>query len=440
MQHTAVILAAGLGTRMKSALPKALHRIAGRTMLAHLSGTARAVFDRIVVVTGPEMDAVAREAAPAEVVIQQDRLGTAHAALQAAPLFGDGIVAILYVDNPLVSEVSLRALIARLDRGDAKDRSGLVLLGMRPPEPGRYGRIVMDGDHVSRIVEYVDASEAERQISLCNVGGLCARAEDMRRWLARIGNDNIKGEYYLTDLVAIAAAEGVKVAVHEAPYEECLGVNSRAELAAAEAALQRRLRAAALEAGVTMTAPETVHLAADTSLAPDVTIGPYVVFGPGVKVETGTEIRAFSHLEGCIIGEGAIIGPYARIRPGTDIGRAVHIGNFVEVKAARLGQGVKANHLTYLGDTEVGEATNIGAGTITCNYDGHAKHRTVIGSHVFIGSDVALVAPVTVGDGASIGAGSVITENVNPDALALGRGRQVEKPGWAEALRQSRGK
>ncbi|HET9147103.1 MAG TPA: bifunctional UDP-N-acetylglucosamine diphosphorylase/glucosamine-1-phosphate N-acetyltransferase GlmU [Acetobacteraceae bacterium] len=436
MQHTAVILAAGLGTRMKSVLPKALHRIAGRTMLAHLSGTAHAVFDRIVVVTGPEMDAVAREAAPAQVVIQQDRLGTAHAALQAAPLFGDGIVAVLYVDNPLVSEASLRALVARLDQGDA----GLVLLGMRPPEPGRYGRIVMEGDRVSRIVEYIDASEAERGIGLCNVGGLCARAKDMRRWLARIGNDNIKGEYYLTDLVAIAAAEGVKVAVHEAPYEECLGVNSRAELAAAEAALQKRLRAAALDAGVTMTAPDTVHLAADTRLAPDVTIGPYVVFGPGVAVETGTEIRAFSHLEGCAIGEGAIIGPYARIRPGTDIGKAVHIGNFVEVKAARLGQGVKANHLTYLGDTEVGEATNIGAGTITCNYDGHAKHRTVIGSHVFIGSDVALVAPVSVGDGASIGAGSVITENVNPDALALARGRQVEKPGRAEALRQARGK
>jgi bifunctional UDP-N-acetylglucosamine pyrophosphorylase/glucosamine-1-phosphate N-acetyltransferase len=436
MEHTAVILAAGLGTRMKSTLPKALHRIAGQTMLTHLSNTARAVFDRIVVVTGPDMDAVAREAAPAEVVIQNERLGTAHAALQAAPIFGDGVVAVLYVDNPLISEASLRALADRLERGD----SGLVLLGMRPPEPGRYGRIVTEDGHVARIVEYVDASEAERQIGLCNVGGLCARASDMRRWLARIGNDNIKGEYYLTDLVAIAAAEGVRVAVHEAPYAECLGVNSRAELAAAEAALQARLRAAALEAGVTMTAPDTVHLAADTVLAADVIIGPYVVFGPGVKIAAGTEIRAFSHLEGCTIAEGAMIGPYARIRPGTVIGTQVHIGNFVEIKAAKLSHGVKANHLTYLGDTEVGAATNIGAGTITCNYDGTAKHRTIIGANVFVGSDVALVAPVTVGDGASIGAGSVITENVNPNALALGRGRQVEKPGRAETLRQSKRK
>lgn len=440
MEHTAVILAAGLGTRMKSTLPKALHRIVGQTMLGHLRDTARAVFDRIVVVTGPGMDAVARQAAPAEVVIQHERLGTAHAALQAAPLFGDGIVAVLYVDNPLIAEASLRALIARLDQGNAKDRTGLVLLGMRPPEPGRYGRIVTNGGHVSRIVEYVDASETERQIGLCNVGGLCARAADMRRWLARIGNDNSKGEYYLTDLVAIASAEGARVAVHEAPYEECLGINSRAELAAAEAALQMRLRAAALEAGVTMTAPDTVHLAADTALAADVTVGPYVVFGPGVKVATGTEIRAFSHLEGCTIGENAVIGPYARIRPGTIIGPAVHIGNFVEIKAATLGYGVKANHLTYLGDAEVGAATNIGAGTITCNYDGHAKHRTIIGSNVFVGSDVALVAPVTVGDGANIGAGSIITENVNPNALAIARSRQVEKPGRAEALRQSRGK
>jgi bifunctional UDP-N-acetylglucosamine pyrophosphorylase/glucosamine-1-phosphate N-acetyltransferase len=434
MEHVAVILAAGLGTRMKSALPKALHRIAGQSMLSHLIGTASRVFGRIVVVTGPEMAAVAHEAGPHEVVIQNERLGTAHAALQAAPSFGEGIVAVLYVDNPLIAEASLRALPERLAEG------GLVLLGMRPPEPGRYGRLVTDGNEVTRIVEYADATEAERAITLCNVGGLSARAGDMRRWLARIGNDNAKGEYYLTDLVGAARAEGARVTFVEAPWQECLGINSRAELAAAEAALQARLRAAALDAGVTMTAPETVFLAADTELAPDVIIGPYVVFGPKVRVEGAAEIRAFSHLEGCVIGENAVIGPYARIRPGTSVGQSAHVGNFVELKAVRLGQGAKANHLTYLGDAEIGAGTNIGAGTITCNYDGHAKHKTVIGQQVFVGSDVALVAPVSIGDGAIIAAGSVVTENVNPDALVIARGRQVEKPGRAKLLRQARGK
>ena len=437
MEQVAVILAAGLGTRMKSTLPKALHRIAGQTMLCHLAATASAVFDRIVVVTGPNMAAVVHEAGPHETVTQTERLGTAHAALQAASHFRDGIVAVLYVDNPLVSEASLRALLGRL--GD-REGPGLVLLAMRPPDPGRYGRLVTEGDEVLRIVEYAEASEAERAITLCNVGGLCANAADMRRWLARIGNDNSKGEYYLTDLVGVARAEGTRVAFVEAPHEECLGINSRSELAAAEAALQARLRAAALEAGVTMTAPGTVFLAADTSLAADVIIGPYVVFGPGVRIETGAEIRAFSHLDGCVIGRDAIIGPYARIRPDTSVGTAAHVGNFVELKAAKLGDGAKANHLTYLGDSEIGARTNVGAGTITCNYDGFAKHRTTIGQDVFIGSDVALVAPIAVGDGAMIAAGSVVTENINPDALVIARGRQVEKPGRAKAMRQGKGK
>jgi bifunctional UDP-N-acetylglucosamine pyrophosphorylase/glucosamine-1-phosphate N-acetyltransferase len=442
MEHVAVILAAGLGTRMKSALPKALHRIAGQTMLGHLINTASTVFDRIVVVTGPDMAAVEHEAAPHDVVIQHERLGTAHAALQAASRFGDGIIAVLYVDNPLIAEASLRALLGRLDSADktADHRTGLVLLAMRPPDPGRYGRLVTEGAEVTQIIEYAEASEAERAITLCNVGGLCGRASDMRRWLARIGNNNIKGEYYLTDLVTVARAEGAKVAFVEAPFEECLGVNSRAELAAAEAALQARLRIAALDAGVTMTAPETVFLAADTALAADVVVGPYVVFGPKVKVASGAEIRAFSHLEGCVIEQQAIIGPYARIRPGSHVGAGAHVGNFVELKAAHLGAGAKANHLTYLGDAEIGAHSNIGAGTITCNYDGYAKHRTVIGQHVFIGSDVALIAPVSIGDGAIIGAGSVITQNVNQDALAIARGRQVEKPGRAATLRQAKGK
>ncbi|HEX7390342.1 MAG TPA: bifunctional UDP-N-acetylglucosamine diphosphorylase/glucosamine-1-phosphate N-acetyltransferase GlmU [Acidiphilium sp.] len=436
MQHVAVILAAGLGTRMKSQQPKVLHRIAGVPMLTHLIRAAETVFDRIVVVTGPGMEAVATVAAPHPVVVQHQRRGTADAAIAAVDAFGDGVVTIVYGDNPLISAATLGRLRARLDAGDA----AMVLLGTRPPEPGAFGRIVGDPGFATRIVEFAEATASEREIPLCNAGGISARAADLRRWLGRIGNANAKGEFYLTDLAAVASAEGARVAVIEAPWDECRGVNSRAELAEAEAALQRRLRAAALANGVTMTAPETVFLAADTDLAPDVTIEPNVVFGPGVKIETGAAIRAFSHLEGCTIGAGAIIGPYARIRPGSIVGDAVHIGNFVELKAAKLAAGVKANHLTYIGDTEIGARSNIGAGTITCNYDGYAKHRTTIGADVFIGSDVALVAPVSVGDGAIIGAGSVITENVEADALALGRGRQVAKAGRAAEIREARGK
>ncbi|WP_287988628.1 bifunctional UDP-N-acetylglucosamine diphosphorylase/glucosamine-1-phosphate N-acetyltransferase GlmU [Acidiphilium sp.] len=436
MHNTAVILAAGLGTRMKSSRPKVLHHIAGRPMLAHLLAACKTAFAATVVVTGPDMDEVARAAAPHPTVIQRERLGTAHAALAAADHFGAGAVTLVYGDNPLVTGTTLQRLGARLGAGDA----ALVLLGTRPPEPGAFGRIIGPDGFAERIVEFADATEAERAIGLCNVGGFSAAAADMRRWLGSIGNDNAKGEYYLTDLVAAARAEGASVAVVEAPWDECRGVNSRAELAAAEAAMQSRLRAAALAAGVTMTAPETVFLAADTALAADVTIEPHVVFGPGVTVGPDVTIRAFSHLEGCAISAGAIIGPYARLRPGSDIGAGAHVGNFVELKAARLGAGAKANHLTYLGDAEIGPRANIGAGTITCNYDGFAKHRTTIGADAFIGSDVALVAPVSVGDRAIIAAGSVITDPVAADALALARGRQVEKPGRAAELRMTKGK
>ncbi|WP_288039017.1 bifunctional UDP-N-acetylglucosamine diphosphorylase/glucosamine-1-phosphate N-acetyltransferase GlmU [Acidiphilium sp.] len=436
MHNTAVILAAGLGTRMKSSRPKVLHHIAGRPMLAHLLAACKTAFAATVVVTGPDMDEVARAAAPHPTVIQRERLGTAHAALAAADHFGAGAVTLVYGDNPLVTGTTLQRLGARLGAGDA----ALVLLGTRPPEPGAFGRIIGPDGFAERIVEFADATEAERAIGLCNVGGFSAAAADMRRWLGSIGNDNAKGEYYLTDLVAVARAEGASVAVVEAPWDECRGVNSRAELAAAEAAMQSRLRAAALAAGVTMTAPETVFLAADTALAADVTIEPHVVFGPGVTVGPDVTIRAFSHLEGCAISAGAIIGPYARLRPGSDIGAGAHVGNFVELKAARLGAGAKANHLTYLGDAEIGPRANIGAGTITCNYDGFAKHRTTIGADAFIGSDVALVAPVSVGDRAIIAAGSVITDPVAADALALARGRQVEKPGRAAELRMTKGK
>jgi bifunctional UDP-N-acetylglucosamine pyrophosphorylase/glucosamine-1-phosphate N-acetyltransferase len=423
MNKTAIILAAGLGTRMKSALPKAAHKIAGAPMLSLLIKAAEQVFDHITIVIGPNQDHLAGLAAPHATVIQQERRGTAHAALQAAQNFGGGITAIFYADNPLITPETMQELVDRLTAGDAR----LVLLGTTPLDPGRYGRLITQNDYVTRIVEYADATDAERAITFCNAGALTANALDMRLWLEAVKPMNAKDEYYLTDIVEIARAEGANVAAVEAPFEDCMGINSRAELAAAEAAMQRRLRAAALENGATMPAPDTVFFAADTVLAPDVTIGPYVVFGPGVTVKTGAEIKAFSHLESCIVREAAIIGPYARLRPGADIGPTAHIGNFVEIKQATIARGAKVNHLTYIGDAEIGEATNIGAGTITCNYDGKHKHKTKIGAHAFIGSNTALVAPVTVGDNALVAAGSVITQDVPADTLAIARGRQANK-------------
>ncbi len=436
MSTTAIILAAGHGTRMKSALPKPLHPIAGRPMLHHLIASCAAVFDRIVIVTGPDMDNVARAAAPHAVAIQHDRLGTAHAALQAEALFGDGEVAVLYADNPLITPETLRRLLARRGVSDA----GLALLAMRPDVANRYGRVLTEAGYVMRIVEWADASEAERGETLCNAGVRCAAAPDMRAWLRAVGNANSKGEYYLTDLVEIARAAGRHVAAVEAPFAELRGVNSRAELADAESAVQRALRLVAMENGVTLMAPETVFFSHDTNIAADVTVAPNVVFAPGVTIETGAEIRAFSHLEGCHVGEGAIIGPYARLRPGTRVGKAAHVGNFVELKATDLGDGAKANHLAYLGDASIGAGSNIGAGTITCNYDGFAKYRTTIGERVFVGSDSVLVAPVTLGDGAFVAAGSVITDDVEPDAMAFGRATQTSKPGRAATFRAARTK
>jgi bifunctional UDP-N-acetylglucosamine pyrophosphorylase / glucosamine-1-phosphate N-acetyltransferase len=432
MSRTAVILAAGFGTRMKSALPKTLHKIAGRSMLRHLLASCEQVFDRIVVVIGPDMEAVRREAAPHVCVVQHERRGTAHAALMAAPEFGDGEVAVLYADNPLIQPDTLRRLLERRTAGDA----ALALLAFRPNDPSRYGRVMLGDGYVQRVVEWIDADDEERAETLCNAGVLCAASADMMRWLNAVRADNAKGEYYLTDVVGLACSDGERVVAVEAPTDELSGINSRAELAAAEAVVQSRLRAAAMDAGVTMTDPGSVFLCADTKLAPDVTIEPNVMFGPGVKVATGALIRAFTHLEGCIIGPDCIVGPHARLRPGAELGEAVHIGNFVEVKAAKIGARTKASHLTYLGDADIGSETNIGAGTITCNYDGYNKHRTRIGSRAFIGSDTALVAPVAVGDGAIIAAGSVITEDVPADALALARGRQENKPGRAVTLRQ----
>ena len=418
---------------MKSALPKALHRIAGRPMLNHLIAQCEKVFDHVAVVAGPGMDALRKAAEPHPTEIQHDRLGTAHAALQAEAHFGSGDVAILYADNPLIRPETMRRLL------EARQGAHLVLLAMRPPEPGRYGRVIVEGGTVSRIVEWADATEAEREVSLCNAGVLCAASADFSRWLHAVA-PSPKGEFYLTDCVALAVAEGKRVVAVEAPWEELRGVNSRVELAEAEATVQSWLRRAAMEGGVTLTAPETVHFSWDTSLAPDVTVGPNVVFAPGVKVASGAEIRPFSHLEGCVVGPGAIVGPFARLRPGTVLEQDVHIGNFVEVKATRVGQGAKANHLTYLGDSDVGAKTNIGAGTITCNYDGFNKFRTTIGAGVFVGTASVLVAPVRLGDGSFVAAGSVVTRDVEPDAMAFGRAQQVDKPGRAKAFRDGKEK
>jgi bifunctional UDP-N-acetylglucosamine pyrophosphorylase/glucosamine-1-phosphate N-acetyltransferase len=434
MQATAILLAAGLGSRMKSALPKALHPIAGRPMLQHLLLSCQEAFDHTVVVTGPGMDAVCAMAAPHPAVIQQDRLGTAHAALQAAEHFGQGDVAVLYADNPLIRPETLHRLRA------ARSGADLVLLAMRPADPLRYGRVISAGDTVDRIVEWADATEQERAVPLCNAGVICAAAPDLLRWLRAVRNDNSKGEYYLTDVVEHARAEGARVVAVEAPEAELRGVNSRAELAEAEATVQLWLRQAAMDGGVTLIAPETVFLCTDTRLAPDVTVGPNVVFGPGVAVESGADIRAFSHLEGCSVGPGAIIGPFARLRPGTIVGAGAHVGNFVELKAAVMGEGAKANHLSYIGDATVGARTNIGAGTITVNYDGFGKYRTQIGANAFVGSNTSLIAPVQIGDGAMVVAGSTVTEDVPQDAMAFGRARQVTKPGHAAAFRAKKEK
>ena len=436
MNGHAIILAAGLGTRMKSSLPKCLHPIGGRPMILHLIDTASHVFGRITVVVGPGMEQVEKAVAPHACVVQHDRLGTAHAALQAAEFFTEDDVAILYADNPLITVQTMRALRTRRAQGDA----AMALLAMRPEDPGKYGRVIEANGYVDRIVEAADATAAEKTVALCNAGVMCAPGPDFLRWLRAVRNDNSKGEYYLTDVVALANAEGRKVAAIEAPFAELRGVNSRAELAEAEAALQARLRLAAMDAGVTMTAPETVFLSADTNLAPDVSIGPNVVFGPGVTVESGAEILPFCHLTHCVVKAGAIIGPFARLRPGTVVGAAAHVGNFVELKNTKLGDGAKANHLSYLGDSDIGARSNIGAGSITCNYDGVHKHRTHIGEGCFIGSDAIMVAPLSIGDGAFIAAGSVITADVPADALSLGRARQVDLPGRAAAMRAAKGK
>jgi bifunctional UDP-N-acetylglucosamine pyrophosphorylase/glucosamine-1-phosphate N-acetyltransferase len=434
----AIVLAAGEGTRMRASLPKVLHRIGGRTLLAHVLGAAlKAGGSEIAVVVGPDRDAVAQEAralAPTvRIYEQKQRRGTAHAVLAARQALRgkpDDIL-VMFADTPLVRPETLRKLRAALARG-----ATVAVLGFRPTDPTGYGRLITHGGQLIAIREERDASAAERKIAFCNGGLMALAGKSALAILDRIGNANAKGEYYLTDAVACARDMGLKAVAIETGEDDMRGVNTKAQLAETEAVLQQRLRAAALDAGVTMIAPETVFLSADTKFGKDVIIEPNVVFGPGVTVADGATIRSFSHLEGAHVGKGARVGPFARLRPGTELGAGAHIGNFVEAKEAKIGAGAKANHLAYIGDASVGADANIGAGTITCNYDGVGKHRTAIGKGAFIGSNSALVAPVKIGDGAYIGSGSVVTKDVPADSLALARGEQTIKVGWAKRLRQ----
>jgi bifunctional UDP-N-acetylglucosamine pyrophosphorylase/glucosamine-1-phosphate N-acetyltransferase len=434
----AVILAAGKGTRMKSDLHKVLHPLAGRPMLEHVLATAETLGpERQVVVVGSGREQVEPLVARhcGTIAVQDPPLGTGHAVLQAKQALEGfrGDVLILFGDTPLVQAETLRRM---LDRLHSEDEPGVVVLASRPADPLQYGRVIADADGtIQRIVEYKDATPEERACDLCNSGLMAARSEELFSFLGRLGDDNAAGEYYLTDIVTIAAAEGRKSAVIETGEGEVAGINSRGELAGVEAEWQRRRRLEAMADGVSLVAPETVWFSHDTKIGRDTLIEPNVFFGPGVTVGEGVAIHGFSHIEGANIAPGAEIGPYARLRPGADIGEKAKVGNFVEVKKARLGKGAKANHLSYIGDAEVGAGANIGAGTITCNYDGFLKYRTVIGEGAFIGSNSALVAPVTVGKGAIVGAGSVLTRDVAEDALAIARGDQKERPGWAARFR-----
>ncbi|WP_297774739.1 bifunctional UDP-N-acetylglucosamine diphosphorylase/glucosamine-1-phosphate N-acetyltransferase GlmU [uncultured Roseovarius sp.] len=435
MATALIVLAAGRGTRMKSDLPKVLHPIAGAPMLAHaMAAGATLDPDHVIVVAGHGAEAVRKAAlecdARARVVIQNEQLGTANAVDQAAPLLADydGDALVLYGDTPFIQPETLeRMQSARADHD-------IVVLGFEAADPGRYGRLVTEGDTLDRIVEFKDATPAESAISLCNSGVILAPARLLFELISQVTNDNASGEYYLTDIVALARARGFSATAATCDETETMGINSRAELAIAESAFQARKRAEALENGVTLTAPDTVQFGHDTYLGRDCLVEPYVVFGPGVTVETGAHIRAFSHLEGCHVARGAVVGPYARLRPGTELSEDARIGNFVEVKNALIGEAAKVNHLSYIGDAQVGEASNIGAGTITCNYDGVGKHETIIGARVFVGSNTMLVAPVTLGDEAMTGSGSVITRDVAAGALAIARAEQVEKPGMARKL------
>ena len=434
----AIVLAAGEGTRMRSGLPKALNAIGGRTLLAHVLGAAGAAgCGEIAVIVGPDHAAVAREARAltpgAHTYEQKQRLGTAHAVLAAREAIARGAddILVMFADTPLVRPQALADL-----RGALADGGAVAVLGFKPADPKGYGRLLTRGPDLLAIREDSDASAEEKRIALCNGGLMALAGQHALAILDRIKSDNAKGEFYLTDAVAIARDMGLKAVAIETTEDDVRGINTKAQLAEAEAVLQQRLRAAAMEAGVTLVAPETVFLSADTKLGRDVIVEPNVVFGPGVTVEDGATIKSFSHLEGAHVGKGARVGPFARLRPGAELGTDVHVGNFVEVKAARIEAGAKANHLTYIGDARVGAGANIGAGTITCNYDGHHKHHTDIGAGAFIGSNSSLVAPVKIGDGAYVGTGTVVTHDVPAEALVLSRTPQTIKEGWVKRLQQ----
>ena len=429
-----VILAAGKGTRMKSSLHKVLHPVAGRPMVEHLlASVAKLAPGRQVVIVGSEREQVERQMADrAALAVQEPQLGTGHAVLQAREALAGfaGNVLILYADVPFVRAETMRAMLERLD---APDAPAVVVLGFEPSDTLQYGRVIATGGRIEKMVEHKDASEAERACRLCNSGLMAVRADDLFALLDRVGKDNAQGEYYLVDIVNIASADGRACAVVVTDdEEEVAGINSRAELAEAESRWQRRRRARAMADGATLTAPETVWFSWDTELGRDVTVEPNVVFGPGAKVADNVTVRAFCHIEGASLASGVEVGPYARLRPGAVLDAGAKVGNFVEMKQARLGPGAKANHLTYLGDAEVGAGANIGAGTITCNYDGYFKHKTVIGARAFIGSNSALIAPVKIGADAIVAAGSAVSRDVADGELRLVRADQLVKPGWAD--------
>ncbi len=433
----AVILAAGKGTRMKSASPKPLHEVGDMSLLAHAMGYAESLSpQRVAVVVGHGAEAVedaARALRPDVMIAEQEpQLGTAHAVLAAREALEgfEGDVFVLYADTPFIRPETLAKMAVERRKGAA-----VVVLGFEAADPAGYGRLIVENDQLEAIVEEKEATPSEKSVRLCNSGVMCIDGVQALALLNRVKNDNAKGEYYLTDIVGLARLRNLRCAVVTCDEAETLGVNSRADLAVAETALQQRLRSGAMANGATLIAAETVFFSADTRIAPDVVVEPNVVFGPGVSVEAGARIRAFSHLENCHVATNAIIGPYARLRPGAEIGEHARVGNFVEIKNAKLGAGAKANHLSYIGDASVGAGANLGAGTITCNYDGFLKHRTEIGENAFIGSNSALVAPVRVGDGAYVGSGSVVTRDVEEDALAISRARQENKPGLAAKLR-----
>ena len=431
-----LVLAAGKGTRMKSALPKVLHPVAGRPMIGHvLDAVAPLRPVRLAVVIGPGMDSVAAAVAPHETFVQERQDGTGGAVRAAHRLYDGfaGRVLVVYGDTPLLSPQTLSDLVAALDGPDAP---ALAVLGMRPDDPGRYGRLLRDADgRLEAIVEHADATEAQRRERLCNGGLMAFDGRCMGELIDGLGDANAKQEYYLTDAVGLARQRGWACAVVEGSAEEVLGVDDRAALARAESLMQQRLRAAALAEGVTMVDPASVFLCADTRLGRDVTLGPWVVFGPGSHVEDGAFVKGFCHIEGATVRAGAEIGPFARLRPGADVGAGAHVGNFVELKNTTMDAGAKANHLAYLGDARIGARANIGAGTITCNYDGFLKHLTEIGEEAFIGTNSSLVAPVRVGDRANVGAGSVVTREVPDDALGVERAQQMVRPGWAKQYR-----